>query len=194
MGQQWVKKKQYPFEVLTKDGDPDKAFNRRNIGRRFYVRYQPDDMSIVALYEKDPTGDLRFIEFAQSYLTVHRALQDQESRDLHIIRQTEHANKQERIEDEKQRNAILEKHGLHPNQHGLNVPPLKGITTKKKKKDIGEIQKELSNITEIEEKTKADQKAARLKQKQKEADEQQKEEERREFTRRRIQLMEMNIN
>lgn len=131
-----VKKQQYAYEVLTKEGEPDRDFNRRNIGRRFYVRYQPDDMSMIALYEKDASGDYRFIEFAQPYLTVHRALQDQTDYDKQIIRQTEHRNKEERIEEEKNRNTILEKYGLHPNQHGLNVAPVKGITTKKKKKDI----------------------------------------------------------
>jgi len=189
-----VKKKTYAFEVIGKDGEPDRAFNRRNIGRRFYVRYQPDDMEIVALYEKENNGDLRFIEFAQTYLVVRRNKQEQTEFDLHVIRQTEHKNKQERIEEEKNRNAILEKHGLHPNQHGLNVAPLKGISKKKKNIDIGQIQKEVSNIAELEEKTRADQKGARLAKKQAIKEAQRKEEEQRDFIRRRKQLMELNIN
>ncbi|MDL2254992.1 kinase [Parabacteroides sp. OttesenSCG-928-K15] len=188
-----VKKKQYAFEVLTKEGEPDRDFNRRNIGRRLYVRYQPDDMSMVALYEKDASGEFRFIEFAQPYLTVHRAMQDQTPYDLHIIRQTEHRNKEERIEEEKNRNAILEKHGLHPNQHGLNVPPLKGITTKKKKKDIGELQKEISNITELEQQTRIEQRAARKAEKDRIKEEHERLSEQEEFTRNRLNLLKQKM-
>lgn len=189
-----VKKKKYAYEVLDANGCPDLDFNRRNVTRKFYVRYQPDDMSFVSLFEKDATGDLRFITIAQPYLMVNRAMQDQTPLDLHIIRQTEHRNKEQRIEEEKNRNAILEKHGLHPNQHGLNVPPLKGITTKKKKKDIGEIQKELSNITQLEEETKLKQRKVREDQRKAEQEQKDKDEEQREWTRNRIKFLELNIN
>jgi hypothetical protein len=189
-----VKKKVYAFEVLNNEGEPDRDFNRRNISRRFYVRYQPDDMSIVGLYEKNANGELRFIELAQTYLYVHRAKQDQTSWDLHIIRQTEHKNKEERIEMAKERNSLLEKHGLHPNQHGLNVAPLKGITSKTKKKDIGEIQKEISNITEIENTVKQQHKEKRAQDKQAAKKQEEKEQQQREFTRRRIEMMELTLN
>jgi hypothetical protein len=189
-----VKKKIYPYEVLLPGGEPDRDFNRRNVGRRFYTRYQPDDMSMVSLFEKDAKGELRFISLAQSYTYVHRAMQDQTSEDLHLIRQNEHANKEERIQEERQRNALLEKYNLHPNQHGLNVAPLKGISTKKKKMDIGEIQKELSTITEAEELVRMSRKAVRAARKQEEEYRLRQEEEQREFSRRRKQLLELNIN
>jgi hypothetical protein len=140
-----IKGKEYPFEVLTPTGEPDKDFNRRNIGRKFYRRYCPEDLSAVALYEKDASG-MRFIAYAQPYLMVHRALQDQVKVDHLRIRSNQVANKDERIQDEVHRAQILEKHGLHPNQHGLNTAPLKGITSgKKQKKDIGQHLKEESN-------------------------------------------------
>jgi hypothetical protein len=189
-----VKKKTYAYEVLMPDGEPDRDFNRRNVGRRFYTRYQPDDMDTVLFLEKAPDGDLRLIAIARHYLYAHRALQDQTKGDLHIIRQNEHRNKEERILMEQQRNAILEAHGLHPNQHGLKVAPLKGIGKKKKPVDIGEIQKELSNIAEAEEKNKQDRAAARLKKKQDEKDRADREEQQREFTRERMRLLELNIN
>jgi len=188
-----VKNKMYAYEVLLGD-QPDMDFNRKNIGRKFYVRYSPDDMSIVSLYEKDATG-LRFITVAETYLSVNRAKQDQTEKDLHTIRLTEHLNKKERIDAERNRNAILEKHGLHPNQHGLNVAPLKGITTGKRKKiDIGEIQKLQSNITELEAETMKNRRAVRKATKadlQKQKDEQ---DEQDEFTRRRLMLLTMNGN
>ena len=143
-----VKGEIYPFEVLDSDGEPDRDFNRRNIGRRFYRRYCPEDLFSIALYEKDATG-MRFVAYAQPYLTVHRALQDQENIDRLRIVSNRIANKEERIRDEVQRSKILEKHNLHPNQHGLNPAPLKGITSgKKQKKDIGQHLKEESNRIE----------------------------------------------
>lgn len=145
-----IKDKKYAFEVLTADNEPDMDFNRRNIGRKFYRRYQPDDMSMVALYEKDATG-MRFIALAQSYQTVHRAIQDQTDEDVVRIRRTQILNKEQRISDEVQRSEILKKHNLHPNQHGLNVPPIKGVTSgKKQKKDVGQMLKDVSNMTDMD--------------------------------------------
>lgn len=146
-----LKGEKYPYEVLTPDGEPDKDFNRRNIGRKFYRRYCPEDLFAIALYTKDATG-MRFVAYACPYLTVHRALQDQVDTDYTRIRKNQAANKEERIQDEVQRSGILEKHGLHPNQHGLNTAPLKGITSgKKQKKDIGQHLKEESNRMEAQE-------------------------------------------
>lgn len=190
-----VKKKSYAYEVLGSDGEPDRVFNRRNIGRRFHVRYDLEDMSIVSLYEKDSQGKLRFVSLAQTYLTVERAKQDQTSYDLHIIRQTEHRNKEERVADEKKRNEILEKHGLHPNQHGLNVAPLKGINTgKRKKKDVGEIQKELSNITAAEEIVKKQRRDHKQALRDAEAEQARRDEERRKFEQARRELYELKLN
>lgn len=190
-----VKKQTYAYEVLGADGEPDRSFNRRNIGRRFHVRYDLEDMSVVSLYEKDSEGQLRFITMAQTYLTVHRAKQDQSSYDLHIIRQNEHRNKEERVADELERNAILEKHGLHPNQHGLNVAPLKGINTgNRKKKDVGELQKELSNITAAEEVIKKERRDNRKAERELEAQQLRREEEQREFDRKRKELYELKLN
>jgi hypothetical protein len=189
-----VKNEKHAYEVLTPDGKPDRNFNRRNVGRRFYVRYRPDDMGCVSLFEKDASGELRFIALAGTYLTVHRAMQDQTGEDLHLIRQTEHGNRAERIEEEKKRNELLEKHGLHPNQHGLNVAPLKGVTTKRKKKDIGEIQKELSDITQMEMQTLQREKDARAAVKEAAAEQAAWESEQDEFTRRRLEMLRANMN
>lgn len=183
-----VKNKVFAYEVLLGD-QPDMDFNRKNIGRKFYVRYAPDDMSIVSLYEKDTSG-MRFVTLAETYLYVQRAKQDQTAEDLRIIRTTEHMNKEYRINAERERNAILEKHGLHPNQHGMNVAPLKGITTGKRKKvDIGEIQKFQSNITELEDKTIENRRAVRKATKADKERQKAEQYEQDEFTRKRLQLL-----
>lgn len=182
-----VKNKVYAYEVLSGD-QPDMTFNRKNIGRKFYVRYSPDDMSMVSLYEKDASG-MRFITLAETYLYVHRAKQDQTTEDLRRLRTTEHLNKEYRINMERERNEILEKHGLHPNQHGMNVAPLKGINTgKRKKTDIGEIQKLQSNIAELEGQVIDARRAVRKATKEDKLRQKEAQDEQDEFTRKRLLL------
>lgn len=156
-----VKKVKHAYEVLDAEGMPDMDFYRKNIGRKFYTRYCPNDMSIVSLYEKDATG-MRFITMAQSFIHIEGALQNQTSADLSFIRQMDIANKKMRIENERERNELLAANNMHPNQHGLNVAPLKGVNTSKAKKgkiDIGELQKEVSNMAALEEQKKVTKRA-----------------------------------
>lgn len=164
-----VKKVKYAYEVLTAEGMPDMDFYRRNIGRKFYTRYCPDDMSMVSLYEKDATGKMRFVTMAMTFIAIEGAMQNQTSEDLSFIRQMDIANKKMRIDNERERNELLASHNMHPNQHGLSVAPLKGVNTSKAKKgkiDIGELQKEVSNMTALEEQKKTAQRAIKRAKKQ----------------------------
>ena len=185
-----VKKQKYEYEVLGADGMPDNDFMRRNIGRRFYVRYDLDDMSAVSLYEKDASG-MRFITLAQPYIKVQRNLQEQTSDDLCFIRQMEIANKLQRIANVKNSNELLERYNLHPNQHGLNAPKPKGLNMRKKPVDIGEIQKEVSNMTELDEQKKA---AKRTVRKVEKAAQKQEAEDKDDFYKERIKLLELSLN
>lgn len=188
-----VKKKKYEYEVIRPDGNPDNDFMRRNIGRKFYVRYDLEDMSVVSLYEKDASG-MRFVTFAKPYIKVQRNLQEQTNDDKLFIRQMEITNKLQRVDNAQKNNERLEKYDLHPNQHGLRAPKLKGINIRKKSIDIGEIQKEVSNMTEIEEQKKAACKAikkARKADKQMQAREA---EDKNEFYKQRAKLLELSLN
>lgn len=164
-----VKNVKYAYEVLTADGMPDMDFYRKNIGRKLYTRYCPDDMSIVSLYEKDAMGAMRFVTMAQTFIDIEGAMQNQTSEDLRFIRQIQNANIKMRIDSERERNELLAAHNMHPNQHGLRVAPLKGVNTSKAKKgkiDIGELQKEVSNMTVLEEQKKAEKRAIKKAEKQ----------------------------
>ncbi|MDH6310562.1 hypothetical protein M2451_003348 [Dysgonomonas sp. PFB1-18] len=184
----------FAFEVLTADGMPDMDFYRRNIGRKFYTRYCPDDMSMVSLYEKDAAEKMRFVTIAQSFIYVQRAMQDQTSEDLSFIRQMDAANKKMRIDNERERNELLASHNMHPNQHGLNVAPLKGVNTSKAKKgkiDIGELQKEVSNMAALEEKKKATRRAIKKAEKQAQV---QQDDDRTDFYKQRMELLQQSLN
>jgi hypothetical protein len=150
---------------------------------------------VIALYEKDATG-MRFVTLAQPYLEVHRALQDQTDDDFIRIRKVQALNRQERVDGEVRRSAILEKHGLHPNLHGLAVPPIKGVTSgKKQKKDIGQMLKDESNATAMDmEMEKARRKVARNVAKQVQMEAEQQEESRNEWLRKKRELELLSLN
>lgn len=135
----------YAYEVLTGDGQPDAAFRIKNVGRKFIVKYDPDDMSIIALYENTPTG-LRLASFAQTYLYIHRAKQDQEDGEAEFIKAQEIAAKVERVKNREDLEDRLERHGLHPEQHGYVMPKTKGISKKELERySYGQYVKDLSN-------------------------------------------------
>lgn len=72
---------QYEYEVQDENGNPDVEFMSRNIGRKFTVKYDPDDMSAVRLYTIDHSLDLRFVAEAKAKEVLKRALIDHEPGD-----------------------------------------------------------------------------------------------------------------
>lgn len=144
----------HAWEVLNADGQPDYNFLQNNVKRKFHIKYDPYDMEVVALYTEAPGGGYRFETLAQKYLFVHRAIQDQDEFDTKFIRHVEHKNKELRIDMQERTEAILEQHGMHPAQHGLNMPKIKGVSAKAKKAkvktDIGDYTKAVSNMVYTE--------------------------------------------
>lgn len=116
----------YQYEVMDEKGQPDFAFLKSNVDREFFVEYVPDDMSVVALYEATATGEKRFVRMAEKYISVHRAVQEQDEFDHAFIKAMDSRNKQLRSEMVAETEEILERNGLHPSQHGLVMPKPKG--------------------------------------------------------------------
>lgn len=116
----------YQFEVLDDNGQPDFNFLKSNVDREFYVEYMPDDMGVVALYEATATGEKRFVRMAEKYISVHRAIQEQDEFDHAFIKAMDSRNKQLRADMAAETEDIMERNGLHPSQHGLVMPKLKG--------------------------------------------------------------------
>lgn len=121
-----VKGQKYAFEVLDAHQLPDMEFIRNNTDREFYVEYIPDDMSYCGLYTKNAKGEFVLVTAASKFIEIHRALQDQDELDAAFIRHVEHANKQMRLDLREEIEKILEIEGMHPAQHGLVMPKLKG--------------------------------------------------------------------
>jgi len=139
---------QYDYMVEDKNGLPDLKWLRNNIGRKVYIKYDPEEMDLIFLYEKEALG-LRFLCEAKPKVVVSRGLQEQQDGDLSFIHQVNHIEKIVRIEARDEMEEILETHGHHPNQHGLNSPHLKGIE-RKAKDSFGKMQKEQSEAVLVE--------------------------------------------
>ncbi|WP_289859905.1 kinase [uncultured Muribaculum sp.] len=119
------------YEVLTAAGEPDHAFLRSNYGRRFVVKYDPNDPEEVRLYTKDADGGLRFARVASTYRGVHRAMQDQTSEERSRIVANVEANRRDRIERQIAVRAIEEEFGVTPEQQGLNRPKMAAMPKRK---------------------------------------------------------------
>lgn len=123
-----IDKKKIPYEVFAEPGVPDHEWRRRNTYRKFYVKYDPYDLTSVQLYWKDKAGGLRKDRVAELYKVVHRAIQDQKENEAEFIRQEQAANTQDRIERQVKAKEIEYANGVAPEQHGLSTPRLKGVT------------------------------------------------------------------
>lgn len=160
----------YSYEVLDAEGHPDMEFRRSNTTRKFFVRYDPDDMTRVWLCTKPAVGGLRMVVPAVPYAIVHRAIQEQTPEEQAFLRETLEANKRERIRRQMEGYELEVAHGVAPEQHGLRTPRLQGLTSRAQERlldryanaalsdctpqeehcepvAVGQIEKQISNMT-----------------------------------------------
>ncbi|MBR2858732.1 MAG: hypothetical protein IKB90_01385 [Alistipes sp.] len=126
-------KQEYTFEVLTEEGMPDMEWRSRNTGREFFVRFDPQKLDRAMLYTETPMG-LRFEAMAYPYLTIHRAIQEQQEGEMDFIRWNDEANKRERIRRQVEAHALEMEHGVAPEQYGYRTPAAKGISEREYEK------------------------------------------------------------
>lgn len=119
-----VNKQEYTYEVVDERGLPDFAWRTKNTGRRFAVKYDPDDMTKACIYRIDADGGKRFERMLVPYLTVVRAKQEQTAEEAERIAILGTLDKQERIRREAEGQAIDIKMGREYVQ-----PRLRGLTT-----------------------------------------------------------------
>ena len=154
--------KEYRYEVQTQAGMPDLAFYRKNTFAKFFVKYDPLDLTRIKLYRETSVGELAYVADALPYVQVPRAIQDQREGDRQRIDAILLAQAEERVRRETIAAEIEFEHGTAPEQHGFNRPKTQGISsdmwerladgsngvrTSKKMRSIGQAVKDLSNIT-----------------------------------------------
>lgn len=154
--------KKYNYMVY-KDQLPDVYWLAFNIDRSVAIKYDPDDMSQIYLYEESPNG-LRFLSSATPKIVTYRNKQEQEEWEALFYQKVIRLNKQLRVDLREKMYSILDQHDQTPEHYGLQTPRLKGVETsiaqrpktKKKQakrnvstKTFGEVLKEISNVDAI---------------------------------------------
>ena len=143
---------EYQYTVYDENRMPDINWLRKNVDKKLYVKFDPEDMSLIHLFEKDALG-LRFYTQAETKVVIHRGKQEQEDWESEWITKVNNANKEARLSTYNEMESILESFGATPEQQGLNRPKVSGLETRKKAKanpsKIGEYQKAESNLVLI---------------------------------------------
>lgn len=162
-----IDKKHYHWEVFTVDENgvqiPDREWRRLHTWEKFYVQYDPQDMTTVNLYSIDRAKKLHFCTVAKPYMQIHRAMQDQSAEEKARIHADIERGMQDRIERVAAGRNIAQRHGTDPEQNGLYYPKLKGLTAEQQRQlydrvgrlekdshtevvELGQHTKKLSNI------------------------------------------------
>lgn len=142
------KKVEYSYMVYDKNGLPDLNWLNASVGKSFVVKFDPEDMSMIHLYEETPLG-LKFNTQATTKVEVERAIQMQEEWEQAHIRAVLSKVKAMRVEKRDKMDELLAEFGMTAEQQGLNSPTIKGIERhkrgRKKAGEIGKYQKDISN-------------------------------------------------
>jgi hypothetical protein len=137
----------YDYMVVDGEGMPDLDWLEKNIGKSFVVKFDPDDMDQIFLYDHASDGSLRLSAIAKTKTVIHRGKQEQEDWEAAYIKKVELANKAKRIERKEKMEALQKEFGTSNEDYGMNSPALAGIeTTRSAKKKAGKV-KELVPVT-----------------------------------------------
>ena len=125
---------EFTYEVYKEDKNghktPDLDWLHRNLGRGFYVEFDPHNPTAdVRLYTKDDYG-FKYICDAGEYFTIHRSMLEQTHDERVFMRQLEWDNKVMRVKDYVTKQMLEMDHNVAPEQFGYNRPNLKGISEK----------------------------------------------------------------
>lgn len=126
-----VDKKEYTYEVFAADGDPDMEFYDKHTFAKFWVKYDPEDMTKVKLYDKNASGEFRFVADARPFATIHRARQSQKEGEMSFISRMQQKELERRVTKQIAAAELETAHGVAPEQYGLVRPKIKGITNTK---------------------------------------------------------------
>ena len=94
------------------------------------VEYDPHDLSKVRLCIDDPNYGLQFNTWAEPYMMIHRAMQDQVEGERSSIISALNANKKEIVRRDLQTRALQMKYGVGYESAGYNAPLPQGVSRK----------------------------------------------------------------
>ena len=137
-----VKGQKYVYEVFKGPQQPDYEWRRKNTGREFVVEYDPHDMSKVRLCKDDKEYGLQFDTWAEPYMTIHRAMQDQVEGERAGIMAALSANRKEIVRRDLETRALQQKFGNGYESVGYNAPLPQGVSLTEYEKLAAEITRE----------------------------------------------------
>ena len=137
-----VKGQKYVYEVFNGPQMPDYEWRRKNTGREFVVEYDPHDMSRVRLCKDNKEYGLQFDTWAEPYMTIHRAMQDQVEGERAGIMAALSANRKEIVRRDLETRALQQKFGNGYESVGYNAPLPQGVSLKEYEKLAAEITQE----------------------------------------------------
>lgn len=122
-----VNRKEYHYDVYGADGLRDEQFAFRNTGRKLYVMYDPEDMTLVELW-RDTGAGMVWEGQATPKVSVARGVQERTTEETVRIRQQLEKNKESRAMFHFKMEDFDFEEGIHPKQYGLIQPVPKGIS------------------------------------------------------------------
>lgn len=83
---------EYRYMIYDSENNVDMTFHLQSIGKRFFYRYDPENMTRIELWEKTTSG-VKYVGIATPKVRIHRATQERTEEDnKHLFEQLE-ANK-----------------------------------------------------------------------------------------------------
>lgn len=134
-----VRGQKYVYEVFKGPQQPDYEWRRKNTGREFVIEYDPHDMSKVRLCKDDKEYGLQFDTWAEPYMTIHRAMQDQVEGERAGIMAALSANRKEIVRRDLETRALQQKFGNGYESVGYNAPLPQGVSLTEYEKLAAEI-------------------------------------------------------
>ena len=116
------------YEVFSAPDVPDLEWRRKNTGREFVVEYDPHDLSRVRLCIDDKKYGLQFNTWAEPYMCIHRAMQDQVEGERSKIIAALDANKKEIVRRDLEARAVQMKYGVGYESLGYSAPRPQGVS------------------------------------------------------------------
>jgi hypothetical protein len=123
----------YKYLKYSAPMQPDFDFHFNNIGRKFIVKFDPEDMSMIYIYEKDTKGRLRFVTEMTTKVVPYRNKQEQEDWNAAYYDLVDAKNAEKRQGSWSEMDGILRDQEMHAENYGLVSPHLKGIDKPAKK-------------------------------------------------------------
>lgn len=141
------KKDKTPYQYIVYDENrlPNVRWMAQNIDKKFVVKYDPDDMSMIQLYEDSHAG-LRRVGYAETKIAVHRNKQEQEAWEAELIGHVNSEIKKLRLEQAQTMENIQAQHGMRNEDYGLNKPALLGIESSRKAKAKAKLQLQADEV------------------------------------------------